>query len=88
MCKGRLILKKIRENKMIQQVKVFNQLAIKRYEKTLEEWKQGNRQYIPFKPMFTFNLPNGQLRKRGYVVSQGHSHRFYLTRAKLLQANI
>lgn len=64
----------------------FNQEADRQYRKAVEAWKseQGG---FPYRPMYVFQTPEGTDRKRGFVVSEGNSHYFYLTRHALQEAS-
>ena len=63
-------------------VKVFNRLAIERWEKAVKDF-EFNTGGFPNLCMYTFSTPKGTHRKNGYVVTEGDSHRFYLTKMEV-----
>lgn len=69
-------------NKSVMKVKVFNRIQKEKYYKDIKEWdsKKGG---FPFLPMYLFTKDDGMPRKKGYVVSTGNSHKFYLTKEEV-----
>jgi len=68
----------------ILQVKQFNYLANKRYEEAVKKFEFGKGGF-PFRPMFVFQTPEGHDRKRGYVICEGNSFKFCLTKKEINQ---
>ena len=68
--------------KQLMKVKVFNRIKKEKYHKDIEAWKPESGG-MPFLPMYIFTKDNGVPRKRGYVISEGNSHRFYLTKEEV-----
>jgi len=67
----------------IKTVKQFNQEGDKKYKEAVSRFEFGKGGF-PFRPMYVFKREDtGEDRKRGYVVSEGNSHHFYLTKAEL-----
>ena len=63
-------------------VKVFNRIQEEKYREDVKnhDCKSGG---FPFLPMYVFNKDNGERRVRGYVVTEGSRHRFYLTKMEV-----
>lgn len=71
-------------SKQLLKVKVFNRIQEEKYNKDIEEWgKTHCHSGIPFLPMYIFVKDNGVPRRKGYVVLEGNSHRFYLTKEEV-----
>ena len=64
-------------------VRQFNQEANKRYRNRVDEWKPGKGGF-PFRPMYVFQTPEGNDRKRGFVViAHDDNYNFCLTKKEL-----
>ena len=68
----------------ILQVKQFNYLANKRYEESVKNFEFGKGGF-PHRSMFVFQTPEGNDRRKGYVVCDGNNYRFCLTKKELNQ---
>ena len=74
------------KGKQVMKVKVFNRIKEDKFYKDLEIWKSKNRfgfEGMPYLPMYIFTKANGVPYIKGYVVSEGDSHRFYHTREEV-----
>lgn len=63
---------------IIKQVKQYNKEAMLKYKEDITDWHNGKRAALPFLNMYIFIFDNGEMRKNGYVYSEGNSHKFYL----------
>lgn len=71
-------------SKQLLKVKVFNRIQEEKYNKDIEEWRKTHcHSDMPFLPMYIFVKNNGVPRRKGYVVSEGNSHRFYHTKKEV-----
>ena len=82
------LLKNIdKENEMSKQllkVKVFNRIKENKFDKDMEEWKKTYcHSPLPSLSMYIFVKNNGVPRRKGYVVSEGNSHKFYHTKEEV-----
>lgn len=70
----------------ILQVKQYNAYDMARYNKRVAEWRQerGNN-IIPQIAFFGFRLPNGEMRKNGYVVFDDNSAYFFKNEKKAIE---
>lgn len=68
--------------KRLLKVKEFNRIQKDKYSKAVKEWdyKKGG---FPSLAMYIFTKDNAMPRKKGFVVSNGDSHTFYLTKDNL-----
>jgi hypothetical protein len=67
---------------IIKSVKQYNIEANVRYKEKVDKFEFGQGGF-PFRPMYVFQTPEGEDRQRGFVVSDGDSHKFYLTRKEM-----
>lgn len=69
---------------IIQTVKEYNREAEVKYKKAVKEWlpEKGGFPYIGF---YLFYTPEGNRRKRGFVISKGNSHYFRLTKKEVIE---
>jgi len=71
--------------KQLLKVKVFNRIKEDKFYKDLELWK--NKKNIvggmPFLGLYIFCKDNGVPRRKGYVVSEENSHKFYHTKEEV-----
>jgi len=68
---------------MVQSVRQFNQEADKRYREAVSSYDMRKGGF-PYRPMYVFQREDThEDRKRGYVVSNGNNHHFYLTKKEL-----
>lgn len=67
------------------QVKQYNDYEMKRYDKRVAEWRQerGNN-IIPQLAFFGFRLPNGEMRKKGYVIFDDNSAYYFKNRQEAI----
>ena len=66
-------------------VRQFNQEADQRYRDNVTKHEFGKGGF-PYRPMYVFQTPEGQDRKRGFVAIPKHdSYNFFLTRKQLNQ---
>lgn len=71
-------------SKQLLKVKVFNHIQEGKFNKDIEKWKKTHcHGGMPFLPMYVFVKDNGVPRRKGYVVSEGASHRFYYTKEEV-----
>lgn len=75
-------LKKKTVAKKMSKVSEFNRDADSRFNKNLSEHEFG-KGGLPFRPMYVFKREKtGEDYKRGYVVSDGKSHKFFLKKSE------
>lgn len=67
---------------IIQKVKDYNREAYSKYLKAVNEWNP-NTGGFPCIGMYLFYTPQGNKRQRGFVISEGKSHYFRLTRGEV-----
>ena len=67
---------------IIQKVKQYNQEAIARYRRAVDDWdyRKGGFPNLCF---YTFSTPQGNFRQRGFVISDDNRHHFCLTRKEV-----
>ena len=67
---------------MLMSVNEFNANGKVKYQKAVDSFDMRKGGF-PFYPMYVFKTPEGNDRKRGFVVSNGNSHHFYLNKKDL-----
>ena len=67
---------------IIQKVKEYNKMAKARYKEAVKNWdyKKGG---FPCLAMYIWIKDNGQERKKGFIISEGNSHFFKLTKKEV-----
>jgi hypothetical protein len=71
---------------MLRQVKRYNDDDMRAYRQRVEEWQkdQFTHNIIPQIAFVGFRLPNGEMRQRGWVVSNGNNHRLFKNKQEAL----
>lgn len=71
----------------IQKVKEYNRKQKIKYQEAVENWdyKRGGFPNLCF---YVFLTPSGFCRQRGFVISEGNSHHFRLTRKEVSEFKI
>jgi hypothetical protein len=71
---------------MLRQVKRYNEDDMRAYGRRVEEWQndQFTNDIIPQIAFVGFRLPNGELRQKGWVVSNGDNHRLFNNKQKAI----
>ena len=69
---------------MVYKVSQFNKMQLVKYSDACNKW-DANKGGFPSRSMYVFQTTEGSDRKRGFVVSNGHCHTFFLTRVALMK---
>lgn len=68
----------------IERVSTYNARRNSEWHVDMTAWRMGESA-MPHLPMYIFQTPEGTARKRGYVVTNGDSARFFLTKQKMME---